>query len=605
MIHILTRCTRQNNLIKIHQSIHSNFTWHVMFDTNVIKDIDAEILNYLQENNVNIYFLKSTPNSFGYDMINYVIRKINNGWIYILDDDNIMHSDFYTEIINSIDTFNNKIFVFNQQVDGKDFTKLDTRLALPDNMKLQGVDIAQIVFNRSILKYEFDLDYKSDGYMIEKLYSEYSEEFFFINKVLCYYNFLQTDFSSNPRILVVGTIDNIELKSNQLVDYEAKELTVKCIENDVNIDEVIATYNPDSIVTVGKSFGEYQKLCSKSLDVRKRWIHKNEIDENTGEFAYQSANSYILDTEDKNTPLVSFFTPIYNTGDKLLRTYDSVKKQSYTNWEWVIVNDSTDGGKTLKIAENISKLDCRVKVYDFRKKSGGIVGESKYRAATLCSGEWIMELDHDDYLTYDAAYWMVEAFKAHPEAKFVYSDCTEIWEDHKSITYGDGFSFGYGSYRDEVYNGVTYKAMNTSNINSKTIRHIVGVPNHFRGWNRKFYYNIGGHNRRLTIADDYELIVRTFLNTRMVRIPKMLYLQFYHQSNTQDKSRRDIQRRVRSISNFYNERIHQRFLELGSVDWAYDENPHNPLITPSKFGSDESEVNLIFRERKLNPYYNE
>jgi glycosyltransferase involved in cell wall biosynthesis len=575
-----------------------------MFDTKNLKDIDAEILNYLQENNVNVYFLKSSTNSFGYDMINYVIGKINNGWIYILDDDNIMHPEFYTEIINSINTFDSKIFVFNQQVDGKDFTKLDIRLALPDNMKLQGVDIAQVIFNRSILKYDFDLDYKADGYMIEKLYSEYPEEFLFINKIICYYNFLQTDFSSNPRILVVGTSDNIELKSNQLVDYESKELKVKCVENDENIDEVITSYNPDSIVTIGESFGKYQNLCKKSLDVRKRWIHKNEIDESTGEYAYQTANNYILDTDDKNTPLVSFFTPIYNTGDKLRRTYGSVKSQSYTNWEWIIVNDSTDGGKTLKIAESISKLDCRVKVYDFRRKSGGIVGESKYRAATLCSGEWIMELDHDDYLTCDAAYWMVEAFKAHPESMFVYSDCAEIWENHQSITYGDGFSFGYGSYRDEVYNGITYKAMNTSNINSKTIRHIVGVPNHFRAWNRKFYYNIGGHNRRLTIADDYELIVRTFLNTKMVRIPKMLYLQFYHQSNTQDKTRSDIQRRVKSISNFYNERIHQRFLELGATDWAYDENPHNPLITPSRFGSEESEVNLVFKEKKLNPYYN-
>lgn len=600
MIHILTRCTRQTNLIKIHQSIKDS-TWHVMFDTNTLKDIDAETLNYLQENNVNVYFLKSDPSSFGYDMINYVIKRITDGWIYILDDDNIIHPEFYEEINKSIQTTNSNIFVFNQQVDGKDFTKLDTRLALPENMRLQGVDIAQVIFNRNILKYDFILDYKSDGYMIEKLYNEIPEEFFFINKVLCYYNFLQTNFSSNPRILVVGT-DNIELKSNQFVNYESKELTVKCIEDDLDIDEIISSYNPDSIVTIGESFDKYQNLCHKSLDVRKRWIHKTDTID-VGEHAYQAANGYILDTDDIHTPLVSFFTPIYNTGDKLLRTYESVKKQSYTNWEWVIVNDSTDGGKTLKIAEKISKIDCRVKVYDFRKKSGGIVGESKYRAAALCSGEWIMELDHDDYLTYDAAYWMVEAFKSHPDANFVYSDCAEIWENHESITYGDGFSFGYGSYRDVTYNGIAYKAMNTSNINPKTIRHIVGVPNHFRAWNRKFYHSIGGHNRRLTIADDYELIVRTFLNTKMVKIPKMLYLQYYHQSNTQDKTRSDIQRRVRSIRNFYNEKIHQRFLDLGVVDWAYDENPYDPLMTPSKFGVEESAVNLIFQEKKLNPYY--
>jgi hypothetical protein len=132
------------------------------------------------------------------------------------------------------------------------------------------------------------------------------------------------------------------------------------------------------------------------------------------------------------------------------------------------------------------------------------------------------------------------------------------------------------------------------NINPKTIRHIVGVPNHFRAWEKEFYHKIGGHNRRLSIADDYELIIRTFLNTRMVRIPKLLYLQFYHESNTQNDTRGDIQRRVRSIGSFYNQQIKQRFDELGFRDWAYDGNPLNPLLTESKFGVEENPVNYTY-----------
>jgi glycosyltransferase involved in cell wall biosynthesis len=262
----------------------------------------------------------------------------------------------------------------------------------------------------------------------------------------------------------------------------------------------------------------------------------------------------------------------------------------------VLVNDSSDGGKTLKIAELIAELDNRVKVYDFKKKSGGIVGESKYRAAVLCNGEYLMELDHDDYILPEAGKMMVEAFMQYPDAKFVYSDCAEIWENHESITYGEGFAFGYGSYRNEVWNGRVYKAMNTVNINPKTIRHIVGVPNHFRAWDRKFYHSIGGHNRRLTIADDYELIVRTFLNTKMVRIPKMLYLQFYHSNNTQDKTRADIQRRVKSIREHYNQRIYKRFNDLGVTDWAYEGNNFEPILVESRFGEEENYVNYIFQK---------
>jgi glycosyltransferase involved in cell wall biosynthesis len=287
------------------------------------------------------------------------------------------------------------------------------------------------------------------------------------------------------------------------------------------------------------------------------------------------------------------FTPIYNTGTKLWKTYESIKHQTYQNWEWVVVNDSNDNGVTLKIAEEIADLDSRVKVYDFHKKTGGIVGESKYRAASLCNGIYLMEMDHDDYLTPDAVDLMVEAFQKYPDCKFVYSDFAEIDENHNSLTYGDSFSFNYGSYRDEEYNGRVYKTVNTSGINPKTIRHIVGVPNHFRAWERFFYHSIGGHNRRLSIADDYELIVRTFLHTKMVRIPKLLYLQFYHNSNTQNATRKDIQRRVRTISNFYNERIKNRFEELGVRDWAYEFNPQSPLNAPSLFGNDECAVNYV------------
>jgi hypothetical protein len=213
-----------------------------------------------------------------------------------------------------------------------------------------------------------------------------------------------------------------------------------------------------------------------------------------------------------------------------------------------------------------------------------------------------MELDHDDFLLPEALSLMVKAFKEYPDAKFVYSNCAEIDEQHNSLNYGDNFSFGYGKYKEEYYAGRKYNSVDCANINPKTIRHIVGVPNHFRAWEKSFYLSIGGHNRRLTIVDDYELIVRTFLHTKMVKIPKMLYLQYYHNSNTQNLTRKDIQRRVRTISNHYNESIKNRFIELGLEDWAYNSNPLNPLVVESRFGDDEGFVNYIFEFDKKVEY---
>lgn len=612
-LHIITRCSRTKNILKVKDSIFGNkpddfeIFWHITFDTTILKDISFDILSELENDFITLKFAKSIPGDFGHSFINTSLDKIHNGWIYVLDDDNILHPNLLKSISEHIEEFPEKRgFIFNQKVDGKDFTGLEYRESTPENVKVQKIDMAQFLLKRELIgeKRLISGEYKADGYFIEELYNENSEDFIFIDEVLCYYNYLQTQKMppSLPRILVMG--EDISLKSQKRFQYEDDRLNCKFVD-DSEVVENIASFNPDTIISIGDDFSKFKNLYNQSLDIRLRWIHSDKNVPELGEVTYKCSMNYILNGEDKNTPLVSFFTPFYNTGDKLLRTYESLKNQSWSNWEWVLVNDSSDEGKTLMIAENIAKIDCRVKVYDFREKSNGIIGESKYRAASLSRGKYIMELDHDDVLTNDATELMVKAFQKYPDAKFVYSDCAEIDEDHKSLTYGDGFAFGYGKYRTEVYNGNLYKVAVCQNINPKTIRHIVGVPNHFRAWDRKFYHSIGGHNRRLTIADDYELLIRTFLNTKMVVVRKLCYLQFFHNSsslnNTQDSCRADIQRRVRTISEFYNESIKNRFEELGVKDWAYEFNPNNPLMCESKFGEEEGYVNYIFdpEEEKL------
>ena len=607
-IHIITRCSRPENLSKIEKSIFNTdlfkITWHICIDLSKATNRHEEFLSALEDLNhkdpdMIVSSYKCLDGEFGHMMINKTLDKIESGFIYVLDDDNIIHPDFYDGISEQILKHQEKsVFVFNQKIGGIDFTNLDIRKALPENIRVGGVDMAQFIIDRGIIgdnRFE-NPGYIADGTFISKLYGLYPDGFMFIDKILCYYNYLQKAPSFLPKVLLIGLDDTIKIESKFIADFEDVRLNTLCIKDDSKIESVLVDFNPDSIITIGPSFENFPNLSVQPLDIRSRWLHFASMSPEIGEAAYQCASNYILNLNNKsNNPLISFFTPIYNTGDKLNRTYESVKNQEYSNWEWVIVNDSTDDGTTLQIAEKISNEDPRVKVFDFKKKSGGIVGESKYRAASLCSGEYLMELDHDDYITKDAGRLMVEAFKTHTDCKFVYSDCAEIDSNKKSLTYGEGFSFGYGSYRDEFYDGVLYKAVNQPNINPISLRHIVGVPNHFRAWERTFYHSIGGHNRRLSIADDYELIIRTFLNTKMCRIPKLLYLQYFHGSNAQDASRKDIQRRVRTIAHHYNEQIYSRFTELGLDDYVYKTDKNNPWNVPSRFGSDEQPANYIFK----------
>jgi hypothetical protein len=124
------------------------------------------------------------------------------------------------------------------------------------------------------------------------------------------------------------------------------------------------------------------------------------------------------------------------------------------------------------------------------------------------------------------------------------------------------------------------------------------VPNHIRAWRKEVYHAVGGHNRRLTIADDYELIVRTFLKTKFCHIQALGYIQYIYNNdsgqNTHDATRGYIQRRVRSIMLHYNHDISLRFFQLGVIDWAYAENTNNPLLSKSRFGKKEKAVDIKY-----------
>lgn len=607
-INIITRCTRTSNLLTIKEGVLNapkgvNVNWHVVFDTGALKDIDAEILSNLTDtDNVKLHFVKGQSGGLLYPEVSDIIRTIKSGWIYLLDDDNIIHEDFYKTIKASIKNLPIAlVHIVSQLVAGRDFTGQDIRVASRENTAFQKIDIAQMVIHRSIFDtHSFSSNYAADGFFIEEVLKTHGDSFVWIDKVLSHYNYLEkTPSAKIPKILYIGP-SVPELKSNKYLPYEADELNVKYLENDTDVIDVINEFNPDAIITNGPSWKDFPYLAMLPLQFRKKWYNSVELDD-IGDSSYSVAMNSILSPSNlEDDQMISFFTPIYNTGEKLWNTYRSVREQTYSNWEWVLVNDSTDGGKTLKIAEQIRSLDPRVKLYDFREKSGGCIGESKYRCCSLAKGYILAELDHDDLLVKTCAEDLHKAAKAHPECGMFYGDTAEVNEEWENQQYGEGFALGYGRYREEEYDGRNLTPAIQHNINPKTIRHIVGVPNHIRAWRRSTYFEIGGHNRSLTIADDFELVIRSFLYSKICKIPKLSYIQFLYNNsggrNTHDLSRADIQRRVRTIANHYNEKINARFIELGIEDWAYNERPDYPIAAESRFGDKEGAANVTYVE---------
>jgi len=65
-------------------------------------------------------------------------------------------------------------------------------------------------------------------------------------------------------------------------------------------------------------------------------------------------------------PLVSVITPFYNTGQYIAECIESVLAQSYSHWEYILVNNqSTDSSRS--IAERYAREDNRIRLLDTPK----------------------------------------------------------------------------------------------------------------------------------------------------------------------------------------------------------------------------------------------
>ena len=311
-----------------------------------------------------------------------------------------------------------------------------------------------------------------------------------------------------------------------------------------------------------------------------------------------------------NRPRFSVFTPVYQTGERIKRTYQSLVNQTWTNWEWVVVDDSPDD-ETYNILKEIAEKDYRVKLHKIYPLSGGNVGLAKHRAATLGDGDWLVELDHDDALTNDCLSTCNDAILKYPDAGFLYSDVCEMYDDGEMKYYDhdwsgnwyarpdNHFDFGYAGHSWVNVDGKEILAHWYPDINPLTIRYNISMPDHVRMWERKKYLEIGGHNKNTPVADDLEMIIRTFLNTRMIHVKQVLYLQYNNRNSTVDNNSTDINRRARLIRDHYDTAIHNKIIELGFVDWNWDDDlkhsqKYQNFVTVKKYFEEEQVMNYIY-----------
>lgn len=91
-------------------------------------------------------------------------------------------------------------------------------------------------------------------------------------------------------------------------------------------------------------------------------------------------------------PQISIIVPVYNTGEILRNTVNSILNQTYKDFELLLIDDGSQDISSA-ICDEYQKHDCRVRV--FHKEISGICDTRNY-GISLARGKYIAFCDHDD-----------------------------------------------------------------------------------------------------------------------------------------------------------------------------------------------------------------
>jgi glycosyltransferase involved in cell wall biosynthesis len=327
-------------------------------------------------------------------------------------------------------------------------------------------------------------------------------------------------------------------KYNQIDEFieENKEkwMCTFHITQDRNTLNQLFDSNYAILITYGETSDEYLYDVHSIIPARmlKRWLHFVDI-QNIDSINHSVNNCYqsiVVEPHETTRPIFSLFTTCYNSYDKIQRAYRSIIIQKLRDWEWVIIDDSPDDKHFEFLRESFSK-DKRIRLYR-RSENSGYIGNVKNEVVSLCRGKYVLEMDHDDEILEDCLLDAATVFDADEDVGFIYMDFINIYENGANFSYGDFFGLGYEGYYRQKYQGRWVNVAMTANINNITLTHIVGVPNHPRIWRKSTLLKIGNYSEYLPICDDYELLMRTAVNTKMIKINKFSYVQYMNNGSS-------------------------------------------------------------------------
>ena len=199
-------------------------------------------------------------------------------------------------------------------------------------------------------------------------------------------------------------------------------------------------------------------------------------------------------------PFVSVLLCVYNGETYVNAAIDSILTQTYTNFEFIIVNDGSKDG-TPEILEEVAKRDPRVRVV--HQKNSGLT-RALNTGLALCRGQWIARQDDDDISLPQRLEKQVQYVTAHENVGLLGTACDVIDMDGNILPMQEVplFTAHHELCRELqcrnpfVHTSIMYK--------------------------RELIQNIGGYREDYPAAEDYECWLRMSNITQMSQLSEKL-----------------------------------------------------------------------------------
>jgi len=125
---------------------------------------------------------------------------------------------------------------------------------------------------------------------------------------------------------------------------------------------------------------------------------------------------------------ISVIVPIYKVEKYMDKCVDSIVNQTYKNLEIILVDDGSPDNCP-KLCDEWAKKDERIKV--IHKENGGL-SDARNSGLDICTGDYLMFVDSDDYLDTTICEKLLNLLKSH-DADFSMSGVQIIFENQQLV----------------------------------------------------------------------------------------------------------------------------------------------------------------------------